>query len=399
MTDQRQLVSHVLRRMTFGPTTAQLERFRETPPEAVIEALLADTPAVPDEPTLGSDDDYDRAVRWWVGLMADPAAGLHERMVWFWHSHLTSSLDKGSPGLIVRQNLMVRNHALGNFRELMQAITLDAAMLHWLDGNNSMPDEPNENYAREVMELFTMGFDSGYTEDDVHYGAIALAGWWVDESDGDTVKYDDSITARSVPFLGGQVTTAEDVVNAVVDHPACAPYIAGKLYRHFHGVDPDEGLRSELARLFADNGLDLRPLVEAIVRHSSFLEHFENRQRTGLEWFLALRNLLRLDLEHWPLFDLGHVPFQPPNVAGWPDDSWLSVGSELTKARIVWDTQWEAAGPEADDPITEFADRCGLTLSASTRSVLRDALGSADDWDPFRTTYALIAMSPEFNTA
>jgi uncharacterized protein (DUF1800 family) len=390
---------HLLGRLTFGPNPQQLERFAGQDTQVVIDTLLSEAPLPISEPSLGSDEDYERVTKWWVDILADPQAGLHERMVWFWHGHLTSSLDKASPRLMVRQQALLREHALGNFRTLLQAITVDGAMLNWLDGNYSSPDDPNENYARELMELFALGLDAGYTERDIRNGAIALSGWWVDDENDDEVRFNDEYEYPSVEFLGATVSTAAEVVDAVCDHPACAPFIAGRLYRSFHGVDPDDATRARLAATFVDNGLEIRPLLEAVVRDPSFLDHRSNRTRSPLEWYVALRHLVQVDVSFWALAELGQLPFHPSNVAGWKESQWSSVGVELTKARLAWDAHWEADAPQTDDPITEFAERCGLVLSDETTDVLRGSIGGEDDWEPFRTVYGLLPLCPEFNLA
>ena len=400
-----ELKRHVFRRLTFGPHPGDMDRVAAYSPDELVTELLAAPPLAVSPPELGSDDDYGRVTQWWVDLLRSTEAGLHERMVWFWHGHLTSGIQKAAPSLMVRQNLLIREHALGNFRTLLQQITIDAAMLGWLDGDGSTVENPNENHARELMELFTLGHGSGYTEQDVHYGAIALAGWWVDDEAADSVVFDDSISQRSVPFLGGRVTTATDVIDAVCIHPALAPHIAGRMYWTFHGTEPADDVRNELATIFLDSGLEIQPLVEAIVRHPTFLDNTLNRPKTGLEWYISLCNLYGTSPDWSPLEALGHVPFNPPNVAGWPGHSrWTSVGAELAKAQIAWDYVWEVKGPEdsaaGSDLVADLLSRASLDVSSDTRRALDTAYGAnPDDWEPFRIIYALIAMCPEFNLA
>ncbi|MGD9796333.1 MAG: DUF1800 family protein, partial [Acidimicrobiia bacterium] len=165
--DDRALVAHLLRRTTFGPFPGQVEALAERGIDVAVRSVLSANALQLDPPEFGTDDDERVLVDWWLDAMANPAAGLHEKMVWFWHGHLTSSLDKAEVQLMWRQHQLLRKHALGNFRDLLQAITIDAAMLAWLDGNGSTSEAPNQNYGREVMELFTLGHDGGYSEADV----------------------------------------------------------------------------------------------------------------------------------------------------------------------------------------------------------------------------------------
>lgn len=393
----------MLRRLSFGPRPWQVEDLDGTTAADLIDQMLAAEPFVPDELALGSDDDHGRLPAWWLDVMGDERAGLHERMVWFWHGHLTSSLDKASPALMYLQNRLLRTHAMGNFRTLLQEITVDAAMLYWLDGAGSYAEAPNENYAREVMELFALGHGSGYTEPDVRSGAMALAGWWVDGDNGDEVRFDpDSAVGAPVAFLGRDVSTAAEVIDAICDHPACAAHIAGKVHEHLVGARPDEQRLAELASVLTDNGLEIRPLVEAIVRHPSFLEQRLNRPRTALEWFIAVRRLFDLPIDWWPLDVLGQVPFAPPNVAGWPGPSrWMSVGAEMGKAQVAYDNAWETATLDENDPVSDLLGRAGMyEVGQSTLDVLTEMAGSVDSRrDRSTLLHGLVVLTPEFSLA
>ena len=258
---------HVLNRLTFGATGEAVDAAAVLSPGDLVEALLDASPRDLGMPVMHGDDDWSTVPQWWFDVMRHPGAGLHERMVWFWHGHLTSSMDTSSPALMFRQQVIFRRHAAGSFRDLLQEVTVDPAMLFWLNGAWSTADNPNENYARELMELFALGRNNGYTEDDVHQAAVALSGWWVDGDHDDRVEFDPERGPRhTVPLFGGRVGRAAEVIDAVCDHPACAPHIAGALYRALHGVDPADDVRAELAAVFADGGLQLRPLLEATVR-------------------------------------------------------------------------------------------------------------------------------------
>ena len=393
----------MLRRLTFGPRPWQVEDLDGTSATDLVEQLLAAEPLYPDDPALGSDDDYVRLPAWWLDVMTDERAGVHERMTWFWHGHLTSGLDKASPAVMYRQHQLLRAHAMGNFRTLLQEITVDAAMLHWLDGSFSRATSPNENYAREVMELFALGHGAGYTETDIANGAMALAGWWVDGDNGDEVRFDpDAALGAPVPFLDREVSTAAEVIDAVCDHPACAAHVAGRIHAHLVGTWPDDDRLAEIAAVFADSGLEIRPLVESIVRHPSFLEQRLNRPRSAVEWFVAVRQLYDMSIDWWPLDALGQVPFAPPNVAGWPGPMrWLSVGAEMSKAQVAYDNAWETATLDENDPVGDLLGRAGLyEVSQSTLDVLYEMAGSVDSRrDRSTLLHGLLAMSPEFSLA
>lgn len=394
------LVAHLLRRLTFGPRPGEVDRYVDLDAGDVVRALLDAPPVEPDPPGLGTGDDYTVLLRWWLDVMTSDEAGLHERMVWFWHGHLTSSLDQAEPLFMFRQHELLRRHALGNFRDLMQEITTDVAMLWWLDGDGSNASAPNENFAREAMELFTLGRGS-YTEADVRAGAVAFSGWWVDE-DG-VAQFDESSGPQgTVELLGRRVGSASEAIDALCDHPACAPFVAGKVHAALTGAPPDDARRAELASVFAGSGLEIRPLVEAIASHESFLDRSTPRPRTPVEWWVAMRHLYATDLEPWALDQLGQVPFAPPNVAGWPGhDRWISSGATFAKAQLAMDSAWDVGTLGDADPVGEVLWRAGLVeVSDATRAVLDDAVRTLEGRrDRATVLHALVAMTPEFSLA
>lgn len=393
-------VGHVLRRLVFGPTPEQRTRFGSASPAEVIQALLADGPIKVKTPQLNEKSDDEEAVEWWLDIMRRPEAGLHERMVWFWHGHLTSGLDKASPLEMVTQLGLLRRNAMGNFRTMLQEITVDPAMLYWLDGADSYAEAPNENYAREVMELFALGRHSGaYTEADVRAGAKALAGYWVDDENNSVVFEREDALSGSVEFLGGQVSRAADVIDAICDHPMCARFVAGSVHEYFFGTAPSEGRLDALARVFSDADLEIAPLVEAVVTDPAFLTHSMSRPRSGLEWFLAFERLVDTKVDIWTLELLGQIPLSPPNVAGWPDNErWLSSGSVMVKAETAIDYSWDSATLDSSDPVGDVISRAGLlSVSDSTRAVLEEARGKAQGRREEATLlHGVMAMSPEF---
>lgn len=402
MADDATLIAHLLRRLTFGPHPGQIDELLPLGVAGALEQLLAASPLEPDEPQLGSGDDYGVVRNWWLRVLSRPDAGLHERMVWFWHGHLTSSLQKCTPGLMLVQHRVLRQHALGNLRDLLQAITVDGAMLEWLDGAYSSAEAPNENYARELMELFALGIGS-YTEADVRAGSIAFSGWGIDYENGLTVYFDEGSGPQApVEFLGTTVSSAAEAVDAVCDHPACAPFVAGRIYRYLMGTEAEPARREELGALLRDSGLEIRALVEAIVRDPAFLESRSNRPRTGLEWFLAAQALLGVELDAWRLDNLGQTPFLPPNVAGWPgDERWVSAGAVFSKAWTAWDSSGDAPTFDSDDPVSEILAKAGLyEVSAESRAALDDAASSVEGRrETSSLLHALTLMSPEFGLA
>jgi uncharacterized protein (DUF1800 family) len=401
-------VAHLLRRTGFGPAPGQVEAAGPYADalDAVLAAAVDDGAEMPD-PT---DDDLYPAVVWWVRRMASGEHALHEKLVWFWHSHLTSSGDKASADMMGRQHNLLRRHALGNFRELLRLMVVDAAMLVFLDGAGSDAAAPNENLARELMELFTLGRGE-YTEADVKAMAKALAGYTVDW-DSEAVGFDEeAATSARLTILDvtGQFD-AERVVDVLCDRPATAAFVAAKLHRFLVGTDPDAGRRAELATTFRDAGWEVRPLVEAILRDPGFAAARMSRPRLPVEWFVATHLALGIgigDDDIWSLGDLGQMPLYPPNVAGWPiGPQWVGAGRQLLKASLALAADDDSlsidlgGGPAADRATAALA-HCGLfEASATTHAALAAAAGrhSATDGGD-RLLVALALASPEASCA
>ena len=410
MADDKALIAHLLRRTSFGPHPGQVEELAPAGYAAALEKVLAAPPITVETPSLGTKDDEGYLIQWWIDIMAKPEAGLHEKMVWFWHGHLTSSIDKSPPIAVVRQNQLLRTHALGNARQLFQDITIDAAMLSWLDGDGSSAEAPNENYGRELMELFALGreFEGKpiYTIADVRAAARALSGWEVDQDKASKVTFNaDTGPQKAGILLGKTVANAQDVVNTVCDHPAFAPFIAGKIYQYFHGVLAEAGVLATLANGFKGGNYEIRPLVVAILQDPSFVEHRLNRPRFPIEWVLAMQAILGAKKGSDPrdiLTTLGQVPFTPPNVAGWPlSPRWLSAGAAMTRASIALDRSSDSDASGTADPVTWVLDRSSMfEVSDTTRAALTKAAGKLTGKRERATSlHALVLSSPEFALA
>lgn len=408
--DDRAQIARLLRRATFGPHPGQVEELADLGVDGVREALLGrgDSPFTP--PVIDVDldplpDDYGAIGRWWLTQMAQPWAGLHEKLTWFWHSHFTSSLDKSGQASIIEQHRLVRTNALGNFRELSRAIVTDSAMLIYLDADYSIGEAPNENLARELMEIFLVG-RGAYSEADVKAAARALSGWTVDYETA-VATYDPNIGYRgALEFLGnrGRFSPA-DIVDILCDRPECARHVASRLYRFLAGIEPAPERLDTIAAVFADNDLAILPLVEEILGGAELTEPDTTRPRYPIEWLVGVLHAFDVDPNDdamlWALSGLGQEPFSPPNVGGWPEGTtWLSASAMLTKSSVLFDLEPGAAFAfDEADPVPEALSRCGLySVSASTRATLDEAY-----WAPFdaptvhRLLVQLALTSPEFS--
>ena len=400
------LVAHLLRRATFGPFPGQVasaSAAATTFDALVAEVLAATPPPLPTAPDLTLKGTA--PITWWFARMGDPNAGLAEKLTWFWHGHLTSSRAKVNHwGAMWQQHLLLRAHALGNFRTLLQAITVDAAMLWYLDGGGSTAAAPNENYARELMELFGLGIGN-YTEADVTAGAYALTGWRLDRQAGIARFMPANGPRRAVTFLGRQVSTAGEVVDAVCDHPACAPWIAGKLHTYLAGEPPTPERLAKLATVFRAANLEIKPLVTAILADSTFPALRRNRPRYPVEWIvgaMAALGLTNAVAATRYVTGAGQIPFRPPSVAGWPTGmGWLAPSQALARDAVAAKAPAIDAVARAKDPVAAALERCSLyEVSDRTLGALRAAAaGVTNAQRRAGTVLGLAIASPEFALA
>jgi uncharacterized protein (DUF1800 family) len=306
---------------------------------------------------------------WLEHLVATPRP-LEEWMAWFWHGHFVSGLDKvKAPYLMVQQLRMFRSLALAPFPELVRATTIDPAMLLYLDGNTSTGAQPNENYGRELLELFTLGIGN-YTEDDVQSGAKALTGWTIDRASGRsrfaTMRHDDSRHR----YLGVDgVHDVDTVVAAVTGHAACAPFVTSKLARTILGSDVDAGVVKDLAADFAASGLDTRVLVRSILEAATS-GAVQPAVVQPVPWLVAAQRATGGTVAAGPrlasLRSAGQVPMMPPNVAGWPlGASWFGASTLVAR--------YDLAGAVAASAPT--GNPCLAAASSFDLGALADTLG------------------------
>jgi uncharacterized protein (DUF1800 family) len=302
--------------------------------------------------------------------------------------------------------MLLRNNALGNFRTMLQQITIDPAMLIYLDGDPSVVEAPNENYSREVMELFALG-TGNYTETDVRNGAKALAGWDVNWDTGVATFSPENALTTPVTFLGKSVTRYNEVIDAVCDNTACAPFIAGKLHKFFHGVDPSPTRRTDLATIFRNNNLEIRPLVEAILRDPMFFDPSVrlNRAKLPVEWVTNAFAAAGNSDGGWQASvadNLGQLPFYPPSVAGWPGGTrWLAAANAIARADLAKDGPYLDEINNATDMVGAALTRCSIyEISAASRAALDQVAAlTIPTWQRAMLLLALTLCTPEFALA
>ena len=398
MPDRRE-VAHLLRRLTFGPTAAEVDAAERAGFETTLRALLVRAP-FEDVPDLGaSADRKDRKqqreqvtelTRWWLTRMAERN---DDKLTFFWHGHWATSVRKvRSAHLMLAQLRTLNRYGAGDTGPLVRAMLRDPALILWLDGQKNTRKAPNENLAREVMELFTLGVGA-YTEDDVKAAARVLTGWQVDRDAGTARLVPKRHDDRPVTLLGRTATfDVDSFAGLLVGHPAHVPFLVTRLWARFAATTPPS---AEAAARIAAAGRDTTALLGALCREPEFAATAGHLVKQPVEWLVGAARQLGVPVKEAMLRPLGQVPLRPPSVGGWPSGAaWLTTSSAL--ARLDAGRKLAAAAPAAVEKISA-GDRLGaladlLVIDAwsnRTHTALRDIK------DP-RLLLALGLASPEY---
>jgi uncharacterized protein (DUF1800 family) len=362
---------HLLRRACFGGTPDERARLAGLGPVGAAEAATA-APA-PDGTyaevlaaleSLASVDSVDVARALWLTRMLRDPHPFRENLALFWHGHFATSVEKvGRVRLLVEQVETLRALGAGPFDALVRAVSRDPAMILWLDGNRSRRHHANENYARELMELFTLG-RGHYSEEDVLEAARAFTGWH--EHGGrfrfNAREHDDGnkrVLGRSGALDG------DDVVEACLAQAACGRHVGGRLFRYFVRPDPEPELLDVLGAHYAASGYDTLGLVRMLLSSCAFYEARARRALVRSPVALAVGSCRALGLlpdatelgQRVAL--LGQALYAPPSVKGWDgDQAWLNAATLVGRLNLAG---WLAAGavklPELDTALGPLADR------------------------------------------
>lgn len=401
------LMAHLLRRAGFGATRTQLDRYLALGYDAAVNELL--------NPAYGTPDDQDlmdryfiasvearspgHAVPQWSWRLATSKKPLEEKIALFWHGLLAVGGIKLDHGLeMLREIDLFRRHGLGPFRTLLLEISRDPGMMYWLDNQNSHRHAPNENYGRELLELFSMGIGN-YTEADVKAAARAFTGWaaiptmppfflgpFDMEFAYDAGDHDDSektFLGRTGRFNG------EDIIDIIVDQPATALFIARRLYLFFVSDTPDKAEIERLAGVFRDSGGEVR----AVLRSMFMSAHFKSeamrfrkvKSPAELVWGvvrLADRYTIpELDICELPNYStyMGQMLLNPPSVEGWHEgEEWVDSGALVERVNFAVDELGRVDSPGVRRSV-ELVKATGKSLRPDEfLAACLDALGAID---------------------
>ncbi len=398
--------AHLLNRAGFGGPPAEVEKLAAMKPaEAVAHFMDYETVSVslagpdwakPDpekvqkfrEARNASPEERQKIIRelqrnqreemmelrnWWLQRMVSGPRPLQEKLTVFWHGHFATSIEKvRDPYLMWRQNDLFRRNAMGNWLTMLTEVAKDPAMLIWLDQAQSRKEHPNENFAREVMELFALG-EGHYTEKDITEAARALTGWSFDRADQEFIdrpfahdRGEKTIFGRTGYFNG------RDFLEMVVAQPQAAPFITGKLWTFFSGEPPSEELVTALADTFRKNGNNFKPVLQAMFLSEEFYSPsiVRNQVKSPLQWLVGSVRVLERPLppplvSYGLMRNLGQELFAPPNVKGWDGGvSWITTNTLLARyneaATLVQGDLKPAAGgmfPRNPEMMKQFGGR------------------------------------------
>lgn len=386
----RRAAAHLYRRAGTAATFGELDQAVARGPRAVIDKLLAgeaDHAAFADgmqrfaTSVLGRNDSEALAA-WWLYRMRHTPAPLLEKTTLFWHGHFATSAAKvADTKLMLRQNLLLREHALGDFTGFVRAMSRDPAMLHYLDSATNRKNRPNENFAREVLELFCLG-PGNYTEHDIQELARCYTGWEIQQSEFKFNRYQHDEGSKSILNQTGNFD-GDSAVAIILAQPAAARFLCAKLVRFFVA---DEQFQSPewiepLARKLHEGQFQIKPVLGTILSSRVFFSPAARgaKVRAPVEltigWLRAFdagANLQELVAE---LRGLGQLPLYPPNVKGWNGGrQWINASTILARANLMRKLIAGAAGRFGGTSLVDWLEHHDLKNGPDTVAALTDLL-------------------------
>ncbi len=440
--DPKRRAAHLLRRAGFGGTLAQIEEFSKLDRGDAADRLLnyeASDNSVLDTQVarLGLNLNNPRPadmVRWWLTRMVYTTRPLEERMTYIWHGLLTSQVSKigaQRAKLMVRQNELYRKMALPRYDELVKAVSKDPAMLVYLDGAESTRAHPNENYAREQMELFTMGVGN-YTEEDVRESARAFTGYRftqpkkTGDKDFDIDSWDPQFFLAANQHDNGTKTFlgktgnfgGDDIIDIIMGTKAAGEFICRRLFMELANYNPGDESVAKLVDVWNSSNHDIKAIVRAILVSDEFYSEASYRAfvRSPVEFVVNSIRGLQLEpdakraMQDQNIQGMDQVLFEPPNVAGWPGGSaWLSSSTFFARTNFLDGLLFgkgktpppipALAGLTTADEMTDrllaiFVD--GNMPDASRQAIVQHATGITNQAERAATVAYLVLGSPEY---
>lgn len=408
--------------MEAGPSET-LDMLLKKPTGQAVEAFEQESSQIGSAVISGSD--IDRIAAWWLHRILHAPQPLVEKLTLFWHGHFATGAEKVKDNeLMVQQNKLLREHALGDFRKMVHAVSKDPAMLLYLDSATNRKTHPNENYARELMELFCLG-EGNYTEQDVQQLARCFTGWEIRRKSFRFNPYQHDQGSKEL-FGQPAIQTGEQAIDLVLAHRSMPTFIAGKLVRFFvcDEPNPSEEFLEPLADVFRKADYTIEPLVRTILSSKLMLSDWSIGKKVRspvdfvAEWMRNLQMTTNLDRLSKGLENIGQALFNPPNVKGWDGGrAWINSSTLIGRSNLIVDLLREPStrfgrsdlatwlkNQEINNP-SEWLKRLeeslvALPLNASDRERLNSASENSDQGlDRWKKLLVALAQNPKMHLA
>ena len=352
----RHRATHLLRRASFGGTWNEVSQALADGPEATLDRLSGNSPGHAENcesfyaetkhqvKALLATGNLQNLPAWWLNVMLRTPHPLLEKVALLWHGHFATSAAKvQSAELMLAQNALIREYALGEFQPLVLGMARDPAMLLWLDSATNKKAHPNENFAREVMELFCLGIGN-YTEDDIKEAARAFTGWEVRHQKFTFNEYQHDEGQKTVLGQSGN-WNGEHIIRILLEQPATAQFLVTKFYRAFvsETEEPSDELIEALASGYRKNNYNASWLVRRILASNLFYsEHaLGQRVKSPVEMSIGMLRAFQAGANTYALAEelreQGQGVFFPPNVKGWDGGrEWINSAALLSRINLVW---------------------------------------------------------------
>ncbi len=430
-------IAHLLRRTEFVAKPARVAELSALSLDAAVDNVLDFTPngspTVPSGLAVHDPDNgweqYVAAVNWWYDAMKSRPRPMQEKMTLFWHGHFTSSWFDGigRSDHMTHQNQLYRTQALGNFRTLTHAMALEPAMLVYLNNADNRKEAPNQNFARELMELFTLGVGN-YTEGDVEAAARAWTGY---NADWPNYQYQ-FVSGRhdntNKTFFGttrnwnGPGIIDEILRDNLPKKQIAARYLVNKLWDVFAHPGGPNTVIDALTTVFVNSDLDVRVLMRALLLRPEFYGTTAKQGlvRTPAEWIVAIMHATGLTPDElgvsWIGERMGQSLFNPPNVAGWKHNAyWLNTSALSGRAQVARGVTWHLRNNDGFANLSSLTTAAAVDnvatyfniapLSTTTRNALIAAHQAERDAQPYVSWWAptnlltMAMLSPELHMA
>ncbi len=430
-------IAHLLRRTEFVAKPARVAELSALSLDAAVDNVLDfapnGSPTVPaglavHDPNNGWEQ-YVAAVNWWYDAMKSRPRPMQEKMTLFWHGHFTSSWFDGigRSDHMTHQNQLYRTQALGNFRTLTHAMALEPAMLVYLNNADNRKEAPNQNFARELMELFTLGVGN-YTEGDVEAAARAWTGYNADWPNYQYQYFSGRHDNTNKTFFGttrnwnGPGIIDEILRDNLPKKQIAARYLVNKLWDFFAHPGGPSNVIDALTTVFLNSDLDVRVLMRALLLRPEFYGTTAKQGlvRTPVEWIVAIMHATGLTPDElgvsWIGERMGQSLFNPPNVAGWKHNAyWLNTSALSGRAQVARGVTWHLRDNDGFANLSSLTTAAAvdyvatyfnmLPLSTTTRNALIAAHQAERDAQPWVSWWAptnlltMAMLSPELHMA